>query len=146
MLFLVLITSSVIAQVEFVAKASKQKLGVNERLRIDFEMNQDGDNFVPPSFNNFTVIGSNESANRFGLLSVGCHLTSYEHPVASRGVNVANYKLGTENGTSASIDRTQILTGSCYPTSGLVAFYKLIAREAGSGAAVVNLSFERADR
>lgn len=36
---------------------SKKKLGVNERLRIDFEMNQDGDNFVPPSFSDFTVVG-----------------------------------------------------------------------------------------
>lgn len=45
------------AQVKFEAKASKNKLGVNERLRIDFEMNQDGDNFNPPDFAGFTVIG-----------------------------------------------------------------------------------------
>ena len=45
------------AQVKFEAKVSKQKLGVNERLRIDFEMNQDGDNFVPPNFDDFTVVG-----------------------------------------------------------------------------------------
>ena len=45
------------AQVTFEAKVSKQKLGVNERLRIDFEMNKDGDNFVPPNFDDFTVVG-----------------------------------------------------------------------------------------
>ena len=45
------------AQVKFEAKVSKKKLGVNERLRIDFEMNKDGDNFVPPSFKDFTVVG-----------------------------------------------------------------------------------------
>ena len=43
------------AQVKFEAKVSKQKLGVNERLRVDFEMNQDGDNFNPPDFAKFTV-------------------------------------------------------------------------------------------
>ena len=45
------------AQVEFVAKVSKKKLGLNERLRIDFEMNEDGDNFEPPSFEGFRVLG-----------------------------------------------------------------------------------------
>ncbi|MFC0603659.1 BatD family protein [Winogradskyella pulchriflava] len=56
-LFILLATSIASAQVKFEAKVSKKKLGVNERLRIDFEMNQDGDNFVPPSFNDFTVVG-----------------------------------------------------------------------------------------
>ncbi len=45
------------AQVTFVAKVSKKTLGINERLRIDFEMNQDGDNFVPPNFEGFNVVG-----------------------------------------------------------------------------------------
>jgi hypothetical protein len=45
------------AQVKFEAKVSKKKLGVNERLRIDFEMNQDGDNFIPPNFKDFDVVG-----------------------------------------------------------------------------------------
>jgi len=45
------------AQVTFEAKVSKKTLGVNERLRIDFKMNKDGDNFEPPSFADFTVVG-----------------------------------------------------------------------------------------
>lgn len=49
--------TSVSAQVKFEAKVSKKKLGINERLRIDFEMNKDGDNFVPPNFKDFTVVG-----------------------------------------------------------------------------------------
>ncbi len=44
------------AQVQFEAKASKQTLGMNERLRVDFSMNADGDNFAPPSFEGFRVI------------------------------------------------------------------------------------------
>lgn len=44
-------------EVRFDAKVSKKKLGINERLRIDFVMNQDGDNFRPPSFQGFRVVG-----------------------------------------------------------------------------------------
>ncbi|MDO5105492.1 BatD family protein [Capnocytophaga sp.] len=42
--------------VEFTAKVSKETLGVNERLRIEFTMNENGDNFTPPNFKNFTVV------------------------------------------------------------------------------------------
>ena len=44
------------AQVQFEAKVSKTTLGLNERLRIDFAMNIDGDNFNEPSFDGFRVI------------------------------------------------------------------------------------------
>ena len=44
------------AQVQFEAKVSKNTLGLNERLRIDFVMNIDGDNFNEPSFEGFRVI------------------------------------------------------------------------------------------
>lgn len=48
--------NALFAQVQFEAKVSKQSLGLNERLRIDFTMNADGDNFSPPSFDGFKVI------------------------------------------------------------------------------------------
>ena len=54
---LLLNTSLIIAQVNFEAKVSKNKLGLNERLRIDFVMNENGDNFTPPNFENFQIIG-----------------------------------------------------------------------------------------
>ncbi len=60
-------TLSVSAQDEitFEAKVSKKQLGVNERLRVDFEMNKDGDNFNPPSFDGFTVVGGpNQSVSQ----------------------------------------------------------------------------------
>lgn len=56
-LLLVFATSFATAQVKFETKVSKKKLGVNERLRVDFVMNKDGDNFNSPDFNNFTVVG-----------------------------------------------------------------------------------------
>ena len=52
-----LISSLSQAQVKFEVKVSKNKLGMNERLRVDFEMNKDGDNFNPPDFANFIVVG-----------------------------------------------------------------------------------------
>ncbi len=45
-----------LAQVQFEAKVSKTTLGLNERLRIDFNMNADGDNFTPPSFEGFRIV------------------------------------------------------------------------------------------
>ena len=57
-LFLLLLTSQLLfSQVEFTANVSKKKLGINERLRVDFEMNSEGDNFSPPAFAGFTVVG-----------------------------------------------------------------------------------------
>ncbi|GMN09655.1 BatD family protein [Croceitalea sp. MTPC9] len=43
-------------EVTFEMKLSKERLGVNERLRVEFVMNKDGDNFNPPSFNGFKVV------------------------------------------------------------------------------------------
>jgi hypothetical protein len=48
--------NSLLAQVQFEAKVSKTTLGLNERLRIDFVMNMDGDNFNQPSFEGFRII------------------------------------------------------------------------------------------
>lgn len=66
LLILLFTATSLFAQdVQFNAKLSQKSLGINERLRIDFEMNQDGDNFNPPSFEGFTVVGGpNQSVSR----------------------------------------------------------------------------------
>ena len=56
-LFLAFSSFVLSAQVNFEATVSKPKLALNERLRIDFVMNQNGDNFSPPEFENFQIIG-----------------------------------------------------------------------------------------
>ena len=58
-LFFFIASNSLLAQVQFEAKVSKNSLGVNERLRIEFTMNADGDNFQPPNFeaSGFRVVG-----------------------------------------------------------------------------------------
>lgn len=43
-------------EVTFELQVSKDRLGVNERLRVEFTMNQDGDNFIPPDFEGFRVL------------------------------------------------------------------------------------------
>lgn len=49
--------TTVTAQVNFDAKVSKKRLGLNERLRVDFVMNENGDDFTPPDFKGFTLVG-----------------------------------------------------------------------------------------
>ncbi|MCW9036368.1 BatD family protein [Altibacter sp.] len=61
-LFFLLSCGMLQAQVQFETKVSKTRLGINERLRVDFEMNQDGDNFNPPNFQGFRVVGGPNQA------------------------------------------------------------------------------------
>jgi hypothetical protein len=55
-LYIFIFSFTAFAQVQFEAKVSKNSLGLNERLRIDFVMNYDGDNFTPPDFDGFRVV------------------------------------------------------------------------------------------
>ena len=76
------------AQVKFEAKVSKKKLGINERLRVDFQMDKDGDNFNPPSFNGFTVVGGpNQSVSNSWINGVRSYKKTYSYFLApkSRG-------------------------------------------------------------
>lgn len=61
-IYIILSSFFINAQVDFDLRVSKKKLGVNERLRIDFVMNQNGDNFNPPSFENFNLVGGPNQA------------------------------------------------------------------------------------
>jgi BatD DUF11 like domain len=56
-ILILIINISAFAQTQFVAQVSKNSLGINERLRVDFAMNEDGDNFSPPAFEGFRVVG-----------------------------------------------------------------------------------------
>lgn len=75
-----LIFSHSFAQVSFQAKVSKNRMGVNERLRITFEMNQNGDNFNPPTFDGFTVVGGpNQSVSNSWVNGVKSFSKSYTY-------------------------------------------------------------------
>ncbi|MFI1744601.1 BatD family protein [Thalassobellus sediminis] len=84
-LLFILTTSIASAQVKFEAKASKKTLGMNERLRLDFEMNQDGDNFHPPSFDNFTVVGGpNQSVSNSWINGKRTYKKTYSYFLAPK--------------------------------------------------------------
>lgn len=79
-LLLIGFTFSLQAQVSFDAKVSKKRLGLNERLRIDFIMNENGDNFIPPDFNNFLVVsGPQQSVNRSWVNGVSSFSKTYTY-------------------------------------------------------------------
>ncbi|MEZ4855468.1 MAG: BatD family protein [Gelidibacter sp.] len=84
-LLIVASTSFASAQIKFEAKVSKTKLGINERLRVDFEMNQDGDNFNPPSFDNFTVVGGpNQAVSNSWINGVRSYSKTYSYFLAPK--------------------------------------------------------------
>lgn len=56
-MFLLFLVSQLGAQVTFQTKVSKNRIGINERLKVSFEMNKNGDNFTPPKFEGFRVVG-----------------------------------------------------------------------------------------
>lgn len=100
-------TSFVAAQVKFEAKVSKTKLGINERLRVDFEMNTDGDNFNPPSFTDFTVVGGpNQSVSHSWINGVRSFTKTYSYFLAPE-------KTGTITINQATIE----IEGETYKTS-----------------------------
>lgn len=81
LLFLI-IGNLAMAQVQFEAKVSKNSLGLNERLRIDFNMNADGDNFNPPNFeaSGFRVVGGpSQSVSQSWINGKGSFNKSYSY-------------------------------------------------------------------
>ena len=80
-------------EVKFETKVSKKKLGVNERLRIDFEMNKDGDNFNPPGFDNFMVVGGpSQSISNQWINGVRSFSKTYSYFLAPK--ERGNFKIG----------------------------------------------------
>jgi len=66
-IFISLLSLSILAQeAELKVKVSKNKLGLNQRLRIEFSVNKQGaDNFTPPDFKGFRIIqGPSQSVSQ----------------------------------------------------------------------------------
>ncbi|WP_177761594.1 BatD family protein [Flavobacterium sp. I3-2] len=54
---LVLLFSTITwSQVTFVSEVGRDSIGINERIEVRFTVNQEGDNFNPPKFENFKVV------------------------------------------------------------------------------------------
>jgi len=87
LLFLVFLVIPLKAQnkgaVTFEMKLSKEKLGINERLRVDFAMNKDGDNFSPPDFKGFRVLmGPSQSISSSWINGVRSYSKTYSYTLA----------------------------------------------------------------
>jgi len=66
--------------VTFGLELSKERLGVNERLRVDFAMNRDGDNFVPPDFEGFRILmGPSQAISSSWINGVRTYSKTYSY-------------------------------------------------------------------
>ena len=66
-------------EVSFRAEPSRKSLGENERLRVDFIMNREGDNFTPPSFENFEYSGPTQSVSNSWINGVRSFSKTYTY-------------------------------------------------------------------
>jgi len=84
LLFLALFsTAQDSAEVTFEMLVSKEKLGINERLRVDFTMNKDGDDFNPPDFSGFRVLmGPSQSISSSWVNGVRSYSKTYSYTLA----------------------------------------------------------------
>lgn len=70
-------------EVTFEMLVSKEKLGINERLRVDFTMNKDGDDFNPPDFAGFRVLmGPSQSISSSWVNGVRSYSKTYSYTLA----------------------------------------------------------------
>ncbi|MEC9107985.1 MAG: BatD family protein [Bacteroidota bacterium] len=81
------------AQVNFRATLSKNSLGINERVRIDFIMDKDGDNFIPPAFENFRVVaGPSQSIKNSWVNGKRSYSKTYTYFLSP--IEKGNFKIG----------------------------------------------------
>ena len=81
------------AQVNFRAMLSKNSLGINERVRIDFIMDKDGDNFIPPEFENFRVVaGPSQSIKNSWVNGKRSYSKTYTYFLSP--IEKGNFKIG----------------------------------------------------
>lgn len=93
-------------EVSFELQLSKERLGVNERLRVEFTMNMDGDNFIPPDFEGFRVLmGPSQSISSSWVNGVRSYSKTY-------GYVLAPLEKGTFTIGQASI----VISGNTYKT------------------------------
>ena len=85
---LVFASQILFAQIEFKTAVSKNQLGVNQRFRVEFSVNKQGaDNFQPPSFNNFRIVGGpSSSINQSWVNGKSSYSQSYIYIIEPKSV------------------------------------------------------------
>ena len=81
------------AQVNFRANLSKSSLGINERVRVDFIIDKDGDNFTPPEFENFRIVaGPSQSIKNSWINGKRSYSKTYTYFLSP--IKKGNFKIG----------------------------------------------------
>ena len=87
--------------ISFIAEISKKTLGINENLRVDFKMNQDGDNFIAPNFEGFRVVGGpNQSVSNMwvnGKRTFSKIYSYYLSPLKTGSLSIGQATIEIEN-------------------------------------------------
>lgn len=65
----ILFTQVLVAQTTFEASVNKEQTPLNDVIQIEFTMNSDGDNFRPPTFEGFTVVGGPNSSVSYAWMN-----------------------------------------------------------------------------
>lgn len=97
-IFLLLSLQGLFAQqapVEFKATPSRTRIGVNERVRVEFSMNQDGDNFNPPSFDGFTASGPGQMISNSWVNGVRSFSKTYTYVLSPKAKGTFTVGQGT---------------------------------------------------
>ena len=126
-LFLTLNTLILSSQVKFDVSVSKSKLGLNERLRVDFVMNQNGDNFSPPKFENFQIIGGpNQSIKTSYVNGERSFSKTYSYflkPLKKGRLKISQASIEIDNETYKSLPIEVTITDSVKQPSDAVTQY-----------------------
>ena len=126
-LFLTLNTLILSSQVKFDVSVSKSKLGLNERLRVDFVMNQNGDNFSPPKFENFQIIGGpNQSIKTSYVNGERSFSKTYSYflkPLKKGKLKISQASIEIDNETYKSLPIEVTITDSVKQPSDAVTQY-----------------------
>jgi hypothetical protein len=118
LLFIPFLCLSVLGQQEdaitFELELSKERLGVNERLRADFTMNRDGDNFVPPDFEGFRILmGPSQAISSSWINGVRTYSKTYSYtlqPLAKGKFTIGQASIVIEGKTYKTIPAEVTIT------------------------------------
>jgi len=93
LLFIAFVMNAQDDDVTFEMNLSKEKLGINERLRVEFTMNKDGDDFSPPDFAGFRVLmGPSQAISSSWVNGVRSYSKTYSYTLAPTARGSFNIK------------------------------------------------------
>ena len=93
LLFMAFVMNAQDDDVTFEMNLSKEKLGINERLRVEFTMNKDGDDFSPPDFTGFRVLmGPSQAISSSWVNGVRSYSKTYSYTLAPTARGTFNIK------------------------------------------------------